>query len=277
MRIAAFLTILASAWAQTPDAKLQFEVASIKPSPPPPGSGRMRVGMRGGPGTDDPTLFTCENYGLAALVILAYDIKDYQYAGPEWTQFTRFTVSAKIPPGTTKEQFRQMLQNLLAERFKLAVHHEKKDMVASYDLVVAKNGPKFKEAVEAPPPADDTRQQPGELKNDANGFPALPHGQGYTMAITKGRAALHSDKESMPTFAEKLSGQLRQPVTDSTGLKGKYDITMYWITDLRPSADEPGPSIFQALQEQLGLKLESKKSMVDILVVDHIEKTATEN
>jgi uncharacterized protein (TIGR03435 family) len=212
----------------------------------------MRHGMRGGPGTDDPTLFTCENCGLAALVILAYEIKDYQYSGPEWTQFTHFIVSATIPPGTTKEQFRGMMQNLLADRFKLTVHHKKKDMVASYDLVVAKNGQKFKEAVEAPPPADDTPRQLGGLKTDANGFPALPHGQGYTMAITKGRAALHSDKESMPAFAEKLSGQLRQPVNDATGLKGKYDITLYWVTELTPSADEPGPTIFQALQEQLG-------------------------
>lgn len=248
-----------------------FEVASIKPSPP-PGSGRTRVGMHGGPGTDDPTLFTCENYGLAALVILAYDIKDYQYSGPEWTQFTRFTISATVPPGATREQFRQMMRNLLAERFRLMVHHEKKDMVASYDLVVARNGPKFEE-VKAPPPADDAPLEPWPLKTDANGFPLLPRGHGYTMAITHGRAALHSDEESMP----KLSGQLRQPVTDSTGLKGKYDITLYWVTGLRLSADEPGPTIFQALGEQLGLKLESRKGPVDILVVDHVEKVPTEN
>ena len=253
-----------------------FEVASIKPSPPPTGGGRMGGRMRGGPGTDDPTLFTCENSGLAALLIFAYDIKDYQYSGPEWTQFTRFTVSATVPPGATREQFRQMMRNLLAERFKLTVHHEKKDMVASYDLVVARNGPKFKE-VKAPPPADDAPLEPGPLKTDANGFPVLPRGHGYTMAITHDRAALHSDEESMPKLAEKLSRQLRQPVTDGTGLKGKYDITLYWVTELRPSADEPGPTIFQALQEQLGLKLESRKGPVDMLVVDHIEKVPTEN
>lgn len=91
MRTATFLMILAGAQAQIPDAALQFEVASIKPSAPP--NGRMRVGSRGGPGTDDPGLYRCENCGVSWLIEQAFDLKDYQLSGPEW-QSTRFTVSA---------------------------------------------------------------------------------------------------------------------------------------------------------------------------------------
>ena len=82
----------------------------------------------------------------------------------------------------------------------------------------------------------------------------------------------------MGNFARYLANMVGQPVNDATGLKGKYDFILKWIEDRgRPSADDSGPNIFEALQAQLGLKLESKKAMVDVLVVDHIEKTPTEN
>src|SRR5271155_4891617 len=113
MRPAAFLIILACASAQTPDASLQFEVASIKPAPPPDPRG-MRVSMRGGPGSDDPGFFRCENCGLPGLITQAFDIRDYQLTGPDSMRGARFDVSAKIPQGTTKQQFQRMLQNLLA-------------------------------------------------------------------------------------------------------------------------------------------------------------------
>jgi uncharacterized protein (TIGR03435 family) len=264
---------LATAAAQTLDPSPQFEVASVKLAPPPDPRG-MRVSMRGGPGTKDPGLFRCENCGLSALITGAFDIQDYQLSGPDWMQNTRFDVSAKIPLGTTKDQYLLMLQNLLAERFKMTFHRDKKEMPV-LNLVVAKNGPKFKESkpVEAAPD-DDSPPQSGPMKKDANGFPVLS-GKGYSMAIMNNRAALRSPDETMPNFATLLASQLRLPVVDATGLNGKYDIAMSWVPGDSP--DNPGPTIYAALQEQLGLKLESKKGMVDIVVIDHIEKTPTEN
>jgi uncharacterized protein (TIGR03435 family) len=279
MRALAFLAMLTAA-AQTPDASLKFEVASIKPAPPPTGRG-MRVTSNGGPGEDDPGLFTCENCTLSMLISEAFDLKDFQLSGPDWMrpmgmQSTRFMMSAKIPLGTTKAQFRVMLQNFLAERFKMTFHHEKKE-VPGFQLVVAKSGPKFKEAKPtAPAPDDDAADQPGPPKTDANGFPVLPPGRGSRMTMMRGHGAMRADEETMAEFAEMLSNQLRQPVIDATGLSGKYGIAMYWVPG-DPAPDDPGPSLFQALQEQLGLKLESKKGMVDVVVVDHIEKAPTEN
>jgi uncharacterized protein (TIGR03435 family) len=272
MRAVSFLTILLSAIAQTPSP--QFEVASIKPGPPPDLRG-MRVSIRGGPGTEDPGFFRCENCGISGLISQAFDIRDYQLSGPDWMQNTRFDVSAKIAPGTTKEQFRLMLQNLLADRFKMTFHRDKKEM-AVLSLVVTKNGPKFKESKAAEAVADDDApRQSGPAKKDANGFPILPPGKGQSMAIMNNRAAVRAGEESMPDFAEMMSNQLRQPVVDATGLKGRYDISMTWVPG--DSADNPGPTIYAALQEQLGLKLESKKGSVDIVVIDHMEKIPTEN
>jgi uncharacterized protein (TIGR03435 family) len=239
----------------------------------------MRVSMRGGPGTDDPSLFTCENCALPGLITKAFDLQPYQLSGPDWllstgTQSTRFMVSAKIPSGTTKEQFRLMLQNLLAERFKMTFHHAPKEMPV-FNLIVGKNGPKFKEYVEAPDISGDAPKQAGPMKKDAEGFPVLPPGKGFSMAIMNDRAALRSGGGTMSEFAVSVSNQLHQPVTDATGLNGKFEIAMYWVPGDSPN--NPGPTIFQAVQDQLGLKLESKKGTIDVLVVDRIEKTPTEN
>jgi uncharacterized protein (TIGR03435 family) len=271
-------TIAASAAAQTPDASLQFEVASIKPSPP-LASGRMRMQWRGGPGTDDPGLFTCENWPVSQLILQAFDLQDYQLVGPDWMQSARFTVSAKVPEGSSKEQFRMMMRNLLMDRLKLRFHYEKKE-TQGYALVIAKNGLKMKESASAL----DPEERPGRLterKTDAEGFPVLPPGRVPMQMVMAGghSTARHAD-ETMKQFAADLGNEVGHPVTDETGLKGKYDFTLRWIgQSVGPSAsaDDTGPNIFRALQEQLGLKLESKKEMVDILVVDHIEKTPTEN
>jgi uncharacterized protein (TIGR03435 family) len=267
--LVAFLTV---AGAQTPLASPQFEVASIKASPPPRAG--MVTSARGGPGTEDPTFFTCENYGLSGMIWMAFDLQDYQLSGPDWMPTTQFTVSAKIPPGTTRAQFRLMLQNLLIDRFKMTFHHEKRQ-VNGFALIVAKGGPKFKEYVEEPSSNDDTPLRPAPMEKDANGFPKLVRVKGFSMAIMNDRAALHSGGGTMEEFAQSVSNQLRLPVTDATGLTGKYDVTLSWVADNSP--DAPAPNIFQAVQEQLGLKLESKKITVDVLVVDHIEKAPTEN
>src|ERR1039458_6380226 len=131
-----------------------FEVASVKPSPPPGPNRTMGRSVRGGPGSTDPGAITFTNIDLFSLVTLAYGINAYQLAGPDWLPAARFDITAKLPPATNREQYRLMLQNLLAERFKLAVHRDKKEGQA-FDLVVAKNGPKLKESAAASAAVDD--------------------------------------------------------------------------------------------------------------------------
>ena len=103
--------------------------------------------MRGGPGSPDPGQITYSNVSLKQVLTNAYGIKSYQISGPKWLDSERFDIVAKIAMGSTKEQFQMMLQNLLAERFKLAVHHETKELPI-YALVVGKGGPKLKETVD---------------------------------------------------------------------------------------------------------------------------------
>jgi uncharacterized protein (TIGR03435 family) len=124
-----------------PAARLEFEVASIKPVSPDPRG--FTLTWRGGPGTSDPTLFRAENNSLAGFVMAAYGVNYYHFSAPDWMSNTRFDITARVPEGATKEQFQTMLQNLLIDRFNLVVHHDSRE-ASSYDLVVAKNGPKFK-------------------------------------------------------------------------------------------------------------------------------------
>ena len=173
-----------------------------------------------------------------------------------------------------------MQQNLLAERFKMTFHHEQRE-APSYDLVVAKNGAKMKEA-EPPPPEDPDAPKPAAApparKVDKDGFPILAPGRQWNAAMDGNRWTQRVTDASMGNFARYLANMVGQPVNDATGLKGKYDFILKWIGyPGRPIDDDSGPNIFEALQAQLGLKLESKKTMVDVLVIDHIEKTPTEN
>jgi uncharacterized protein (TIGR03435 family) len=289
---AAFLAITGvGAYAQSPN-KPEFEAASIRAAPPIIAAGAT-VGCRGGPGTRDPGLFTCQYMSLSNLVTFASRLDSYRLSAPDWmTPMLMFNISAKIPPNTTRGQFEVMLQNLLADRFKLSVHHENRE-VTQLSLVVAKNGPKFKEAVETPPPTnvDDhagARAPYVPPALDKDGFPAFT---GRPMStFMNGRARLYEPRMTMQALATRLSRQLRAPVAEATGLTGQYEISLYWVTDagLRataptdrgtdPQADvDAGPTLTQALQEQLGLRLESKKGQVDFLVVDHAEKAPTEN
>jgi uncharacterized protein (TIGR03435 family) len=288
--------------AQTP-AKPEFEVASIKPSPEPTGGGRMmRMGGRGGPGSKDPTRYTAQGMTMMDLLTVAYHVKRYQISGPEWLTSARFDINAKIPEGATKEEFGPMLQNLLAERFGLVVHHETKQMPV-YDLVVfAKTGSKMKEHVEAPPLKEGETPPPApftmpKLELGKDGFPDLPAnfggGRGNSMIMMRDRARLWARGETMPQFAEWASDQLSKPVTDSTALTGKYDFILSWrnenmVGPMGPPMPPPAsldssvdaealPTLLSAVQEQLGLRLEPKKGNVDFVVIDHVEKVPTEN
>lgn len=274
-----------------------FEVASIKPAPPPdPGAG-MRVSSRGGPGSNDPGMWTCENMSLSNIVSNAFDLHANQLNAPSWMDQQRFNITAKIPAGATREQFRQMLQNLLVERFGLKFHREKKE-VAGYEVVLGKNGPKFKENVPAPPP-DPAAEGGGVRARPAaptgpnlgpDGYPVLRPGGGNSMTIMRDRARAQWIGVTMENFATNIAYQVGKPVVDGTGLPGKYDLYLFWIPrsmsagapagagEAVPVASEPaGPDLFTALQEQLGLKLDPKKVTIDVLVVDHAEKAPTDN
>jgi len=264
---AAVLASLCAVHAQAP----RFEVASVKPSSQPTAGRNAATVVRGGPGSSDPTLARFDNIDLFSLVTMAYGIGRYQLSAPDWLNGTRFDVNARVPEGATVEGYRLMLQGLLAERFKLALHHETKEM-PTLELAVAKNGPKLKAS-----PVDPNTPEPGMQPPSRAASP--PPG-----ALSRG-VTLRNPAETMEQLAANLSGFFGRPVTDGTGLKGRYDIlvTCQAIDPGAPEAldtpqvSESGPTLAEALQEQLGLKLSPKKGPVDVLVVDHIEKIPTED
>jgi uncharacterized protein (TIGR03435 family) len=293
--ITAACLFASACFAQQPE----FEVATIKPSSPPQ-MGRIMMGVRGGPGSDDPGRFTCMFCNVKMLLSLAYDVREFQISGPPALDTEHFEIVAKVPSGATREQFRLMLQSLLADRFKLKLHHDSKEM-QSYQLVVAKGGPKLKES-NATPPSPDSSAPPGPggpPRADKDGYPILPSGGRSMMAMTPGRARMQGVRETTDQLARRLSSLVGRPVTDSTGLTGKYDYVLSFapeegrgmiagVPPPPPGADGPGgafasppqdagPTIFTALQEQLGLRLDQKKGPVDLLIVDHVEKVPTEN
>jgi uncharacterized protein (TIGR03435 family) len=321
----AVLMALASggAFAQSPDPQLTFEVASVKPAAPQPPN-VMRVMMSGGPGTPDPGQLRYVNVALKNVIMTAYGLKRYQVQTPAWMDTERYDITAKIPKGTTKEEFQAMLQNLLAERFKLVAHREKKDL-PMYALLVAKGGPKMKESAEDPPAketdapggpsaggfsagAGGGHMDGGRVTVGKDGFPQMPpevakRGGAMMMRVSDGRFHMQMGKQTMAGFADMLGNSLDRPVVDMTELKGKYDFTLDYTPEegqgmmgpmgkmppMTPpvgheggpgaAAPDPqsGPSLFTALQEQLGLKLEPRKGPVDLLVVDRAEKVPTEN
>jgi uncharacterized protein (TIGR03435 family) len=228
-----------------------FEVATIKPVPRP--STEEMLAGKGPSFKVDSAQVTIRAFSLAGLLQRAYSIKTYQLSTPAWTSdlSTLFEIIAKIPEGRTPEQVPEMLQMLLKERFKLAVHRETKDMLI-YALIVGKNGPKLKEAPVGAP-----------MSFRASGDP---------------RTVSHIHTVSdLSALAFAIAPYMDRPVLDLTGLKGVYDM------DLDVSRDpEPGPTPLPLLDfrsgvEQLGLKLDPRKEPVEMIVVDHIEKTPTEN
>jgi uncharacterized protein (TIGR03435 family) len=226
---------------------------------------------------------------------MAYNLKVYQMAGQIVSPGPRndqFDVVANVPEGTTTEQFSAMQLSLLKERFKLALHFDKKEM-EGYELVVARGGIKMKEA--APHKADPDRDRGHEITGpppvDRDGYPSLPATAGPYLAMMNGRTRWVAKNQSAREIAERLEIQLRRPVIDATGLNGRYDFDLKWatVTRMRPpaiTASEPagpgieldaGPTLAVALQEQLGLRLQAKKVPIDVPVIDHVEKAPTEN
>jgi bla regulator protein BlaR1 len=256
-----------------------FEVASIKPNR----SGDMRIGIRFQPGR-----FIANGMTVKQLIGLAYNVRDFQVmGGPSWISSDRFDIDAKEPDGFAEElaklppdqrrgKLGLLIQSLLADRFALKVSHASKELPV-YALVVAKNGSKIPEAK----PGDT---YPNGIKRP-DGRPA-----GGAGMMTMGPGELTGQGVPITFLVQQLSQQLGRTVLDQTGLKGIYDLTLKWTPDPSsaamfqgppgggpgpdnpPPPDPSGPSIFTALQEQLGLKLESTKGAVEILVIDQVEK-----
>jgi uncharacterized protein (TIGR03435 family) len=255
-------------------AQDSFEVASVKISKTPVSV----VGARGGPGTDDPGIYTCENCSLIWLMNTAYDFEAYRIIYPEWMVNTAFVVNARVAPGATKVQFRGMLQNLLAERFKLIVHRDTREMPA-FDLRVAKGGPKLKKG-ESDTGTDSAPASAEQWKLGADGYPRLSKGSATTMAMTNGRARLRYPMQTMDQLAGFLGAQLGGPVINQTGLAGEYKVELFWSTeslDARGTASEPRPDLIQAVQQQLGLQLVKKREPLEVIVVDRCDRVPTEN
>jgi uncharacterized protein (TIGR03435 family) len=281
--VLAGLLVVSACHAQTP-ARLEFEAASVKPSLPFGGSA-ITMGCRGGPGTSDPGLFRCENFSLSNLINWGHGLGPNQLSAPDWMGQALFDITARVPPGTTPEQFQAMLRTLLTDRFKLAIHHETRE-ARGYRLVVAKDGPRFKPAAKQQTDAIDEAPQrppaPKPLRFDEAGYPLFGPGDSGTTSTFDGRTRMHEPSTTMHRLAIMLSSYLHATVTDATGLTGEYEISLYWILDSALAAgsaeDASGPTLVEALQKQLGLRLEKTANATkDVLVVDYAEKVPTEN
>ena len=279
-----------------------FDVATIKPaapfSPVTLAANKIRLGM-----TIDASRVTIGSLSLADVIRIAYRVKSYQVTGPDWITTERFDVVAKMPEGATKEQVPEMLQALLADRFKLTIRHESREH-AMYALVVGKNGPKLKEAV--PDPDTPAVGQVGQVTVSGDGkgvsVAGSPVGPMRMTMGPSGNMHMEASKTTLGGLADLLSRLVDRPVVDMTELKGTYQIGLdLSMEDLRNMAkaagmtipgqmpggdagkgpadaasDPANASVFQNIQ-QLGLKLEPRKSQVDMIVVEHAEKVPTEN
>jgi len=255
MTSAGLLFLAGAVFAQQPAAPA-FDVASIKPN-----KTVMRPQGHVSLGDDitvDPVNLTMRAISLQGAIRWAYRVTDYQISGPAWLNAERFDITAKAAAPASEAEQRQMLQGLLADRFALKVHQEKKE-VQVYVLLVAKNGPKFHAS----------------------------EGDGKSSLSSNRPMVMNAKFTTMAQLADLLTMPLRAPVIDETGLNGQYDF-MADLTSYAPppgvgGGSGPGPIgdpagvVLSLVQEQLGLKLESRKRTIDFLVIDHAEKTATEN
>jgi bla regulator protein BlaR1 len=278
--------------------RITFDAASVKAASLPEGvqiterggmvtrkgSGVSVPQNTGGPGTDDPGRIHYPYITLRALLRRAWDLS-YEFDGPGWLDEQAVAVDATMPPDTTKAQFQEMLRNLITERFGLQYHAQRKEIMG-YALVIGKNGPKLKVS------ADQGEAEPARVGRPtgtgADGFPIFPPFQGKRLMLVtnriRGRFRIIAQQVTIKELPRMLSRELGPHVTDATGLTAKYDFTLTYQTNEPepppgnpPEALEPAPDIFAAMQSQLRLKLERKAVPVEVIVIDHIEKTPKEN
>lgn len=262
-----------------PLSMYEYEAATIKPSKGPAPGGK--IGMWAAPDGFDAWFVT-----LQQMISLAYGVERFQITGgPNWLASERFDIETKTDAATTdaleklsQEQRalaqQQMLQALLAERFQLRVHRETNELTI-YTLVIAKGGPKLREA------------KPGDTYPNAPAAPDGTHPGAGVMIGSQLSGELTAQAVSLARLTRSLTQMLGHPVSDETGLKGVYDFKLQFSPDDRlqpppglapnqtipvPATGSNGPSLFDALQEQLGLKLESGKGPVEVIMIDHVER-----
>jgi uncharacterized protein (TIGR03435 family) len=239
----------------------EFEAASIKPSAPAP-MGSMRIGIQMLPGGR----IAMSGVTVNILIQRCYGVRDFQIiGGPGWLGTQQYDITAKPEGAATPDQVKLMTQALLADRFKLQFHRETKEL-PTYALVVGKGGPKFHESEVVPEGSDKPK--------------------GTRISVGRGQFELLG--AAMAALANQLGQVLGRSVIDKTEMTGNYDFKLEWTPDesqgmarasggeAPPPSDNSGVSIFTAVQDQLGLKLESTKGPVEILVIDRVEK-ASEN
>ena len=234
--------VLAQSPAPTPAP--EFEAASIKPSPEGPG----HTGWH-----SDPGIVTLQNQSLKGLIAIAWTLQDNQVeGGPKWLDSDRYLIQARTAGPSNDPEMRVMLQALLKDRFQLAFHMETK-VVSGFALMTAKNGLKI------------------EASKDATAGSRSSSNRGH----------LDASGMSMERLATWLSRTMGSPVSDATGVAGAFDLKLDWdpasvrpapSTDAQSSDAPTAASIFTALQDQLGLKLEARKVSMQMLVVDRAEK-----
>ena len=284
--------LLVAAYGQT-SGKAEFEVASIKINPPQPGFHFAADAATGGPTTADPGMFRCSRCSLATLIVKAFNLQPYQFPGRTSLTDNTYEIVARIPAGATPEEFSAMLQNLLKDRFGLTWHFQEKKM-KGYRLVIAKDGPKLKESTGA---SANDQHRSGQSESHNHSGPV----------VFGTSASYRAANQTTADLARVLSDQISLPVADETGLTGKYDISLRWSApaaahagihgdgawsasaghaghdgaggDLSsPAADPSGPTLFDALQQQLGLKLvPAEQALARLFVVDQVAQRPTEN
>jgi uncharacterized protein (TIGR03435 family) len=293
-RTISFALSACAVWAQA--APAAFEVASIKPTAPPEMSGgriMVRVGC-----SADPGRVNCSGITLKDMLTRAYGMKSYQISGPSWVEGDRWDVMAKIPDGAPAEKVPEMWQSLVTDRFHLVARRENKELPI-YALVVGKNGPKLTPAEESGKPITVSAPDGSKVS-----LPAPP--QGATTAFSTGGKApggamvmdgsgkMQVRGSTLGGFSDMLSRMMDRPVLDMTNVEGRYDITLeISMEDMigmkrmagaavmmhtggegagGPAPDStPRASIFSAVQ-QLGLKLEPRKSPVETLIVEKADR-----
>jgi uncharacterized protein (TIGR03435 family) len=277
----------AAAFAQN-SPRPEFEVATIRPSAQSPAEG-VTAGVR-----IDGAQFHSAYLTLRDYLSLAYRVKVYQISGPDWISSDRFDISATLPPGSTT-QVPEMMQRLLEERFQIRMHREKRDFPV-YVLEVAKGGLKIQEAGPDPGPANADGKAPVNITGSGNAQGVsvnLGRGASYTFSNNK----FEGKRLTTTVIAGTLERFMDRPMLDMTDLNGVYDITLDVTQEdyramlihaavaagvtLPPEAlrildGASLPSLFEAVQK-LGLRLDTRKAPLDMIVVDDGRKTPTDN
>ncbi len=276
-------------FAQAPPARLEFEVTSVKPAPPiVAGGAPVKIGMH-----IDGAQVHFDGFALKDYIRMAYRVRPYQVSGPDWIDGERFVIDAKMPAGATREQVPDMLQSLLADRFRLKIHNETKDFPV-YALEVVPGASKLKDVTDTSAAEDAAAPTEVQAQGSAAGIGvSLPGGASYSFA----NDTFIGKKLNMFYLTDILTRFMDRPVVDQTGLTGKYDLTIKLAEEdyrtmlirsaiaagvaLPPEAlrllDNASDATLHSGLRAYGLKLEQKKAPLPLLVVDSISKTPTEN